>query len=465
LIGSFEAIAVRFIIYLFIALLCSCSATSFEKQNNNQSAKIATQAIQHIVVIYLENHSFNNLYGLFPNANGLEQANSAAPQTDLDGKPYASLPQVKNVGYKHAEIDIRFPNYLPNKPFLIDQYVAADQKTGDLVHRFYQNQAQINGGLNDRFAAVSDAGGLVMGYYDGHQLPLWQYAKKYTLADNFFQGAFGGSFLNHFWLACACTPRYENAPEELQIKLDGDGKLLKDGQVIDGFVVNTLQPTAIPFYPNTKLNKQLPPQNMPTIGDRLSDKNISWAWYAGGWNDASAGKADKNFQFHHQPYVYFSRYAEGTVERTAHLKDETDFIKAIETGTLPAVSFYKPIGALNEHPGYADLISVEQHIADLLARIEASSQWKNTLVIVTYDENGGFWDHVAPPKKDRWGPSTRVPTLIISPFAKRGFVDHTEYDTTSILKLIETRFSLKPLTDRDADANNFSNALVFKTSG
>ena len=304
-----------------------------------------------------------------------------------------------------------------------------------------------------------------MGYYDGHQLPLWQYAKKYTLADNFFQGAFGGSFLNHFWLACACTPRYENAPEELQIKLDGDGKLLKDGQVIDGFVVNTLQTTAIPFYPNTKLNKQLPPQNMPTIGDRLSDKNISWAWYAGGWNDASAGKADKNFQFHHQPYVYFSRYAEDTVERTAHLKDETDFIKAIETGTLPAVSFYKPIGSLNEHPGYADLISGEQHIADLLARIEASSQWKNTLVIVTYDENGGFWDHVAPPKKDRWGPSTRVPTLIISPFAKRGFVDHTEYDTTSILKLIETRFSLKPLTDRDADANNFSNALVFKTSG
>lgn len=187
----------RFIIYLFIALLCSCSATSFEKQNNNQSAKIATQAIQHIVVIYLENHSFNNLYGLFPNANGLEQANSAAPQTDLDGKPYASLPQVKNVGYKHAEIDIRFPNYLPNKPFLIDQYVAADQKTGDLVHRFYQNQAQINGGLNDRFAAISDAGGLVMGYYNGHQLPLWQYGnmqKNTHLQTTSFKGHLAALF-------------------------------------------------------------------------------------------------------------------------------------------------------------------------------------------------------------------------------------------------------------------------------
>lgn len=326
LIGILESIVVRFIIYLFIALLCSCAATNIEKQIGNQSTKTDAEAIQHIVVIYLENHSFNNHYGLFPNANGLEQAKNAAPQTDLDGKPFISLPQIKNVGHKHAEIDTRFPKDLPNKPFLIDQYIPPDQKTGDLVHRFYQNQAQINGGLNDRFAAVSDAGGLVMGYYDGNQLPLWQYEKKYTLADNFFQGAFGGSFLNHFWLACACTPRYENVPEELQIKLDDDGKLLKDGQVIDGFVVNTLQSTSAPFYPDTKPIKQLTPQNMPTIGDCLSEKNISWAWYAGGWNDASAGKVDKNFQFHHQPYVYFSRYAEGTAERSAHLKDQIDFI-------------------------------------------------------------------------------------------------------------------------------------------
>lgn len=451
----------RLIIYLFIVLLCGCSATNVEKQDGNKSATTDADAIQHIVVIYLENHSFNNLYGLFPNANGLEQAKSAAPQTDLNGTPYQSLPQIKNVGHNHAEVDTRFPKDLPNKPFPIDQYVPADQKIGDLVHRFYQNQAQINGGLNDRFAAVSDAGGLVMGYYDGRQLPLWQFAKKYTLADNFFQGAFGGSFLNHFWLVCACTPRYENAPEELQIKLDSDGKLKKDGQVIDGFAVNTLQPMAPPFLPDTKPIKQLPPQNMPNIGDRLSEKNIIWAWYAGGWNDAINGNASKSFQFHHQPFVYFSRYAKGTAERATHLKDEVDFIKAIETGTLPAVSFYKPIGLLNEHPGYADLISGEQHIADLLARIEASPQWKNTVVIMTYDENGGFWDHVGPPKKDRWGPGTRVPTLIISPFAKRGYVDHTEYDTTSILKLIETRFGLKPLSERDANANNFNNALAF----
>jgi phospholipase C len=440
----------RFKFFAFIFLLSSCATLSDKKAEN----------IQHIVIIYLENHGFDNLYGQFPAANGLQQANNAPPQTDLDGKPYTTLPPVMDAERKQP--DPRFPKDLPNKPFGIDQYVPANQKISDLVHRFYQNQAQIHGGLNDRFAAISDAGGLAMGYYNGHDLPLWKYAQKYTLADNFFQGAFGGSFLNHFWLACACTPRYENAPDEVLIKLNDDGTLLKDGGVTaDGFAVNTLQPNTVPIKPATPAAKQLPLQTMPTIGDRLSDKNITWVWYSGGWNDAVAGKPAKNFQFHHQPFAYFSRYAAGTAERAAHLKDETDFIKAIDSGSLPAVAFYKPVGDLNEHPGYADLLSGEQHVADLLVRIEASPQWKNTAVIVTYDENGGFWDHVAPPKKDRWGPGNRVPTLIISPFVKRGFVDHSEYDTTSILKFIETRFDLKALTERDANANDLNNAFNF----
>ena len=418
--------------------------------------------IQHIVVIYLENHGFDNLYGLFPGANGLNAATKSAPQVDLADQPYITLPAVMNTEHKPAEVDTRFPKDLPNKPFAIDQYVASNQKIGDLVHRFFQNQAQINGGLNNRFAAISDAGGLVMGYYDGRQLPLWEYASKYTLADNFFQGAFGGSFLNHFWLICACTPRYENAPDEVIIKQDLTGTVVKDGSVTnDGFAVNTLQPSALPSKAGTPKTKQLPLQSLPTIGDRLSEKGISWAWFSGGWNDAVAGKPAKNFQFHHQPFVYFSKYAEGTPGRNSHLKDEADFIHAIDNGSLPTVAFYKPVGDLNEHPGYADLLSGEQHIANLLARIESSPQWKDTVVIVTYDENGGFWDHVAPPKKDRWGPGTRVPTLIISPYSKRGFIDHTEYDTTSILKFIETRFGLDTLSERDAKANTLNNAFDF----
>ncbi|SMF93703.1 phospholipase C [Methylomagnum ishizawai] len=417
--------------------------------------------IDHIVVIYLENHSFDNLYGLFPGAAGIAQAPpQATRQTDLQGRIYDTLPPVVNTEHKPPVHDGRFPADLPNQPFDIGRYVPPDQKTGDLTHRFYQHQQQIDGGRMDRFAAVSDAGGLAMGYYDGTKLPLWQYARRYTLADHFFQAAFGGSFLNHMWLACACTPRHPDPPPDMLARLDDQGGLVKDGTFSpDGYAVNTVFPAQGPHPAAIDPRKLLPPLVQPTLGDRLSDKRISWAWYAGGWNDAVAGRADPGFQFHHQPYAYFQRYAGGTRDRAEHLKDGADFLAALEHDRLPAVAFYKPIGSLNEHPGYADLLSGERHIADILGKIERGKFWPRTLVIVTYDEYGGFWDHVPPPMLDRWGPGSRIPALIVSPFAKRGHVDSTVYNTTSILKLIETRFGLAPLGERDAKAQSLSKAL------
>jgi acid phosphatase len=124
--------------------------------------------------------------------------------------------------------------------------------------------------------------------------------------------------------------------------------------------------------------------------------------------------------------------------------------------------FYKPVGDQNEHPGYANISSGDEHVAEIIEKIRKSPIWKSTAIIVTYDENGGFWDHVAPPKIDRWGPGVRVPTIIISPFAKRHHVDHNFYDTTSILKLIETRYGLSPLAARDAKANDLTAAFTFK---
>ncbi|HET9577790.1 MAG TPA: alkaline phosphatase family protein, partial [Usitatibacter sp.] len=126
-------------------------------------------------------------------------------------------------------------------------------------------------------------------------------------------------------------------------------------------------------------------------------------------------------------------------------------------------AFYKPSGRFNQHPEYTDIRTGDVHIADILSRLEASPQWPRMLVIVTYDENGGFWDHVAPPAGegwgDRWGPGNRVPTIIVSPFAKRGFVDHTAYDTTSILKLITERFGLEPLPGVRRNMGDLTNAL------
>jgi acid phosphatase len=123
----------------------------------------------------------------------------------------------------------------------------------------------------------------------------------------------------------------------------------------------------------------------------------------------------------------------------------SEFIKAIDGGALPQVTFYKPQGNLNEHAGYTDVLDGDRHIADVIEHLQKSPLWAHMVVIVTYDENGGFWDHVAPPRGDRWGPGARIPALIVSPFAKQGAVDHTLYDTTSILSLITKRFSLPTL--------------------
>jgi len=146
--------------------------------------------------------------------------------------------------------------------------------------------------------------------------------------------------------------------------------------------------------------------------------------------------------------------APGTPARVEHLKDGglggSEFIKAIDAGALPQVTFYKPQGNLSEHPGYLDVLSGDQHIADVVAHLQKGPQWAHLLVIVTYDENGGFWDHVAPPTADRWGPGSRIPALIVSPVAKQGFVDHTFYDTTSILRFITKRFTLPALAGLQA---------------
>ncbi|MDB4974223.1 MAG: acid phosphatase, partial [Myxococcaceae bacterium] len=159
------------------------------------------------------------------------------------------------------------------------------------------------------------------------------------------------------------------------------------------------------------------------------------------------GHPDALFQAHHQPFVYFASFADGRPEKAAHLKDEQDFLADVQAGTLPPVSFVKPLGTENEHPGYADLASGESHVVGLIEAIMRGPAWPNTAIVITYDENGGFWDHVAPPHVDRWGPGTRVPAFVISRFA-RGSVDATPYDTTAILKLIEERWGTAPLSAR-----------------
>ena len=424
---------------------------SAERLNPDAPAARIPARLQHLVVIYLENRSFDNLYGEFAGADGLSNAAATSTQVDATGTAFATLPQVSGSP---------FPATLPNAPFPIEDYVAANLRVRDLVHRFCQEQQQIDDGRMDKFADVSDAKGEVMGFYHTGPLPLAAEAANYTLCDNFFHAAFGGSFLNHIWLIAARTPVFPNAPSALVAQLGSDGSLIKDGAVTpDGYAVNTSFTVNQPHPASVPAANLVPNQTFATIGDRLSEHHVSWAWYSGGWDDALAGHADPLFQFHHQPFAYFANYADGTAAKAEHLRDESEFIAAAQDGKLPAVSFVKPLGPQNEHPGYADLLTGESHVVDLIKAVRNGSDWPTTAIIITYDEHGGFWDHVPPPVVDRWRPGIRVPTLVISPFAKRNFVDHHRYDTTSILALIESRWRLAPLSDRDAAAENMANAF------
>jgi phospholipase C len=454
---------------------------------------------------------------MFPGANGIRQATrQQRTQLDHDGKP---LPELLVFG-PDGKLDPNYPR-LPNAPFRIDAPPVNRPPTVIVpspIHDYFYNQEQINGGQNNLFAGMSTEGGWTMGYYDGSQFKLWQWAREYTLADHFFQAAFGGSYLNHLWLVCACTPRNDSAPQRMRVQLEANGKLEKRPgspsasvaavQIVsddlgrslttDGWSVNTTQPpyqpSGIPPAPDgsaTYANPDdvkigaydsgppLPAQTATTIGDTLSAKGVSWAWYAGGWNAALAdgmqppqakrkviynGAQDSpNFQPHHQPFNYFERFAPGTPDRALHLKDGSDFMTDIAMGTLPAVSFYKPAGRDSQHPSYTDIMSGDAHIADILEKLRASPQWKDMLVIVTYDENGGYWDHVPPPQGpgwgDRWGPGSRIPALLIGPQVKRGFVDSTSYDTTSILKFISKRFDLPALPGVRANTGDLTPAL------
>ena len=468
--------------------------------------------VKTVVVIYAENRSFNNLFANFP---GVEKPLSAVEpsafhQRDRDGTLLENLPPVwggvLQVGPQTVDgvtypVETQFQEQLLNEPFALKGPNGEDLPLGlvtrDLWHVFYQNQMQINGGKNDSFVAWADSGALTMGHYaqTEYSLRLWDVATEFVLCDNFFQGAFGGSFLNHQYLISAAMPFYPdvaNSPAKQQVAtlqsdnphdyrlkpLDKSPASAMTGPpqfgpsllTPDGYAVNTMAPPywptwirdpARPEYAKPDVANTLVPQVHDHIGDKLSKKNVDWAWYSGAWQatidqykDSAGIPKIPNFQYHHQPFNYFKKQGpENPDERSRRLRDgglgdeasTNKFLADAQAGKLPAVTFYKPQGNLNMHAGYADIAAGDRHITRAIKVLRNSPQWENMVLVVTVDENGGWWDHVAPPKGDRWGPGTRIPAIVISPFARKGTVDHTVYDTASILRLITRVHGLEKL--------------------
>jgi phospholipase C len=414
-----------------------------------------------------------------------------------------------------------------------------DDYTGDQTHRFYSDwqqddcsnanatRANPSGCLSDTFAFVmgtysssNKSEGNEMGFYNamqGEAPVLKELADRFTLSDNFHQSFHGGTGANHFMLGTgdaefwsdgngnpAVPPASQIAnPNPVsgtnnQYTLDGNFSVCSDAtQPGVGPIVRYIENLSYSAEPNCQQNHyymlnnvnpgylpngslsgagNVPPSPVRTIGDALIDKNISWAYYGGAFNDAvilsneavaanatspsltTAALADPAHALGTaycqicNPFQYAKSIMGNAAVRTAHIKDTADLITAIQNDNLPAVSFGKPDGLLDGHPQSSKVDLFEAYVLNVLSALEANPKLKaETAVFVTWDEAGGYWDSGYIQTIDFFGDGPRIPLLVLSPWSTGGKVTHGYGDHASILKFIERNWKLQPLTNRSRD--------------
>ncbi len=468
--------------------------------------------IDHVVVVFQENRSFDHYFGTFQPKNGQKIINLLDADGKLDrrfvgfqknpaGIPYTILPTPKDIpGFQTAE--------LPNAPFHLAPYIPADDNAHwDPKHRFFRMSAQINNGKMDRFVALAMGdhrhlsraeldhyvaqriefdlaypSGPVLGHYTGADIPFYhQLAHRYTLFDHFFQAMTGGSTGNALYLAAARSCVNPKAPIDARSPYDPKATGL-DHSFFDlpydhnGILINDLSPTQGPTGANQPHALKLSPppeyQTYPNIGDRLSSAHVDWAWYNENWNLVKAwalktafGPGDGSavidtgrlYEAHHNPFQYYARWPEYVQQ--GHIRDSDDFLQDAADGKLPGVSFLKATAAHTEHPADCAPVFGMDWVEKLVRAVAEGPAWERTVIFITYDEGGGFWDSVPPPQVDDYGFGTRIPAILVSPWARAGLVDHHVTSTASILKFIETRFGLDPLNHRDRSAYDMMGAF------
>lgn len=371
--------------------------------------------IDTLVVVMQEDRTFDNYFGTYSKVN---PAINGWP----DGFRMPRDPDDPTAGY-------------------VEPYKLTETRTVSLPHSEKAMRAAVNDGKMDGFVEGAERfgaedGGLTLGYYDSDDIPFyWQLADEFVLADNWFSSVLGPSFPNHLYLFAAT--RYAKT-------------------LLDPTTGEPLQYNSAPAEG----------MEIDTIFDRLEDAGVSWKVYIQGYQidvtyenaEARAGLHPQSSQLIWVPLVGIPRFVHDE-NLNSKLVPLAQYFEDAKNGELPAVSFITPSG-LSEHPP-GDLTLGHYFAVDLLEALMLSSQWESSAYVLMWDEWGGFADHVAPPQVDRDGYGVRVPALIVSPFAKKGFIDSTLYDHTSVLATIEDWWDLEPLATRDANANTLANAFDF----
>jgi phospholipase C len=417
----------RTLIGLLGALLTACGASDLS--STTEDAITARSAIKHLVVIVQENHSFDSYFGTWcaapagssPTCTAGASCCEAAPAQD----PWTGAAPVALTDWANSD-------YSPD-------------------HSQACEATEIDSGLMDGFVAAS-CGNRRNFALAGNEVALYRaWASRYAIADRYFQPIVGASSSNDMYFSVARALFVDNAWEPLAIG--------------HGCAINR----------NTKQFVEV------SIQDLLAARGFSSAWYAEGYQDMADAwlcpdaprdcTSDSYFPCIYDPSDVPAAYFPSTADNPAHMKDYAQLGRDLKAGTLPAVSFVKGLTYRNEHPGYGTTISNGvQFVAQTVQEIEASKYGADTLVLVTWDESGGYFDHVTPPPASKadgqpYGP--RVPLLALGPFARKGTVSHVVMEHSSIVKFIEWNWVGKTglLKARDAEVNNLGSLLDPKATG
>ena len=450
-----------------------------------------------------------------------QTVDQAALETDIDRADLVLL-TTGATGLPARVLDTRVSNAgnLPNGPFQITgPTMPYDAYTGDTIHRFYHMWQQSDcsaaqatpdnpsGCLNDLYpfiaisSSTADNGvGSSMAFFnvnDGDAPYFNMLADTYSMSDNMHQSVQGGTGANHSMLGFADAVAWTDGagnpvpPPASQIANPNPRPGTNNNYILNGNVSNCSDTTApgvgaivsylgaLPWQPSPNcaantyyyLNNTnpaynpngtlkttgtfVPPTIQRSIADLLNEKGISWKFYGGGFNRGTGYCQICN------PFEYQTQIMANPAVRTAHIKDTVDMFADIANGTLPAVSFAHPDGAMDGHPSSSKLGLFEAYTKFILAKLDANPELKaSTLVIVTFDEGGGYYDSGFIQPIDFFGDGPRIPLIMVSPYTRGGKINHSYADHVSILKFIERNWSLRTITARSRDnlPNPISNA-------
>jgi len=353
--------------------------------------------IEHYIVLMQQNHTFDNYFGTYPGADGIP-ADTCIPMNPSK----------------------------PEKTSCVRPYHIGEKRIDDLNHSNNTFLRQYNGGRMDGFVDAlnkrNQDGTIALGYYDDRDLPYyWNLADEYVLFDHYFSSARAGSVWNRMYWVAGVPGNTEN---------------------------------------------RIPPQgfhDIPTIFDRLQERGISWKFYVynykPGLNYRTSGLLSPLApQVQWLPLLAMDRFIDDPA-LSSRIVDLDEYFVDLRNGTLPAVSYVLILGA-TEHP-LTSLELGQQTVRQMLQGLIQSSAWNSSAFLLTYDDWGGWYDHVRPPSVDKYGYGFRVPALLVSPYAKRGYIDSTVLDHTASLRFIGYNWNIEPLASRDAAANTFLGAFDF----